>query len=411
MFWWLMRAGQAGGDDYKNYPLVIWLQGGPGASSTGFGNFAEIGPHYVNGSVRGNTWLKYANLLFIDNPVGTGYSYVTDQGAFARNNSQIAKDLVTLVKEFLKANPEFQQIPLTIFTESYGGKMTVGFALELQAAIKRKEVSLDLRSVALGDSWISPVDITASWAGYLYTMSLIDEKQKKELDLYVWKLRTAMREGQGEKATQLWADMENKVEDFTGGVDWYNIMKPDSSSQQYSRLSQSKNWRLARNKMSRSIYRHVTYINNGMSEDDALSELMNGQQMRHKLNIPDSVTWGGQSGDVFTSLSGDFMNPGVSDVERLLNSTGIHVVVYTAQLDLIVDTVGTESWMSQLRWDQITDFKKGQREPFATTAGIVKAYRKRHDRLSLYWILRAGHMVPSDQLDVSVAMLKDVLSL
>ena len=62
MFWWLMRAGQAGGDDYKNYPLVIWLQGGPGASSTGFGNFAEIGPHYVNGSVRGNTWLKYANL-------------------------------------------------------------------------------------------------------------------------------------------------------------------------------------------------------------------------------------------------------------------------------------------------------------------------------------------------------------
>uniref|UniRef100_A0AC11DT59 Serine carboxypeptidase 1 n=1 Tax=Ovis aries TaxID=9940 RepID=A0AC11DT59_SHEEP len=42
MFWWLYYAASS----YKNFtelPLIMWLQGGPGGSSTGFGNFEEIG--------------------------------------------------------------------------------------------------------------------------------------------------------------------------------------------------------------------------------------------------------------------------------------------------------------------------------------------------------------------------------
>ena len=46
------------------------LQGGPGASGVGFGNFMEIGPHDMFGRPRNTTWLKKANVLFIDNPVG-----------------------------------------------------------------------------------------------------------------------------------------------------------------------------------------------------------------------------------------------------------------------------------------------------------------------------------------------------
>lgn len=39
---------------------------------------------------RNTTWLQVANLLFIDNPVGTGYSYVDDVSKLATNNTQIA---------------------------------------------------------------------------------------------------------------------------------------------------------------------------------------------------------------------------------------------------------------------------------------------------------------------------------
>lgn len=107
MFWWLMKAGSAS-DSFKNYPLVIWLQGGPGASSVGFGNFGEIGPLDVQLRPRNNTWLRYANLLFIDNPVGTGYSYVTSEDAYVRNNTQIAVDLVAGLKGILEEVPDFQ---------------------------------------------------------------------------------------------------------------------------------------------------------------------------------------------------------------------------------------------------------------------------------------------------------------
>uniref|UniRef100_A0A8C7EQF0 Serine carboxypeptidase 1 n=1 Tax=Neovison vison TaxID=452646 RepID=A0A8C7EQF0_NEOVI len=43
MFWWLYYATNPC-KNFSELPLVMWLQGGPGGSSTGFGNFEEIGP-------------------------------------------------------------------------------------------------------------------------------------------------------------------------------------------------------------------------------------------------------------------------------------------------------------------------------------------------------------------------------
>ena len=51
--------------------------------------------------------LSVANLLFIDNPVGTGYSYVESKSAYATDVQQIADDLLTIFKVFINANPDF----------------------------------------------------------------------------------------------------------------------------------------------------------------------------------------------------------------------------------------------------------------------------------------------------------------
>lgn len=56
LFYWLFFT-QAPNTNPLDVPTVIWLQGGPGADSTGYGNFAEIGPLHINGSTRASSWV------------------------------------------------------------------------------------------------------------------------------------------------------------------------------------------------------------------------------------------------------------------------------------------------------------------------------------------------------------------
>jgi carboxypeptidase C (cathepsin A) len=64
----------------RNYPTILWLNGGPGSSSQ-TGNLQEIGPlqliRQFDVIIRQNnyTWANNYNLLFVDQPVGTGLSY------------------------------------------------------------------------------------------------------------------------------------------------------------------------------------------------------------------------------------------------------------------------------------------------------------------------------------------------
>ncbi|RZF45367.1 hypothetical protein LSTR_LSTR002810 [Laodelphax striatellus] len=56
-------------------PLLVWLQGGPGASSM-FAVFTENGPYVVDMakqkiSLRKSYWSQHFNVIYIDNPVGT----------------------------------------------------------------------------------------------------------------------------------------------------------------------------------------------------------------------------------------------------------------------------------------------------------------------------------------------------
>lgn len=260
--------------------------------------------------------------------------------------------------------------------------MAATFGVYLWQAIQRGEIEADFKAVALGNSWISPIDSTASWSDYLFSNSLIDYNEKKDLDQRMTKIRTELEKGNGYHATILWQQFQGYVKKYNGGIESYNIM---------SRIGPAMG----------------TY---GLVSDlkKSLNDLMNGP-IKKELKIPNHVTWGGQSFQVFSRNAEDFMKPVINDVEYLLDHTSVKVAVYTSQFDLIVDTIGTEVWVNGMNWKGKDGYRNATREIFSGEIGSPQAFVKKYGNFSFYWVLGAGHMIPADRLDISVEMLNDVI--
>ncbi|XP_061471320.1 retinoid-inducible serine carboxypeptidase [Rhineura floridana] len=398
MFWWLYYADNPT-QNFTQLPLIMWLQGGPGASGCGYGNFEEIGPLDSDLKPRRTTWLQAASVLFVDNPVGTGYSYVNDTLAYATDLCTVTSDMMVLLREFFNSRTEFQTIPFYIFSESYGGKMAAAIALELHKAIEARTIKCNFLGVALGDSWISPLDSVISWGPYLYSTSYLDDKGLKEVTTAAKKILDAMHKREFKLATLLWSKAEDIIEENTNGVNFYNILTRHTSS--VTALASVASETVPFLKL---FQRHVKH-----QSKDKLSDLMNGS-IRKKLKIiPDHVKWGGQSQDVFMNMAEDFMKHAIDIVDDLLEAN-ISVTVYNGQLDLIVCTIGQEAWLRKLKWPKMKQFSAQKWKPLYVGSASTEtaAFHKSYDNLDFFWILKAGHMVPADQGDMALKMVRMV---
>ncbi|XP_042361044.1 retinoid-inducible serine carboxypeptidase [Plectropomus leopardus] len=393
IFWWLYYADSPSAQ-YQQLPLLMWLQGGPGGSGSGFGNFEEIGPLNRDLEPRKSSWVQAASVLFVDNPVGTGFSYSDRPDGYATNVAMVASDMLVLLQHFFTERAEFQAIPFYIFSESYGGKMAAAISLELTRAIAQGTVKCNFAGVALGDSWISPLDSVMTWGPYLYTTSLLDDYGLADVSGAAEAVKQAVEQQQFDKATELWSVAETVVEQNTNGVNFYNILTQEPDEKCHSAAGE--------NFISLQTRRHICPLHS-----QSLSELMNGP-IRKKLGIiPQNVTWGGQAEDVFSNMAGDFMKPVVDIVDQLLTA-GVNVTVYNGQLDLIVDTMGQELWVKRLKWEGLPEFNKLRWTPLddPSSSGITGAFFKTYKNFAFYWILKAGHMIPSDQGPMALQMMK-----
>ena len=103
-------------------PFVVWLTGGPGCSST-LALLTENGPCSVNSdgvntSPNPNSWNNDANVLWLDQPAGVGFSYGTTNDG---DEVMVGEDAYYFLQHFFQAHPEYASQPLFIFGESYGG--------------------------------------------------------------------------------------------------------------------------------------------------------------------------------------------------------------------------------------------------------------------------------------------------
>ncbi|XP_045825337.1 serine carboxypeptidase-like 19 [Trifolium pratense] len=115
----------------KEDPLLLWLTGGPGCS--GFSGLAfEIGPitftinEEYNGSLpnlvlRQHSWTKVSNIIFLDLPAGTGFSYPKTETAVQQSTWKLVQNAHQFLRKWLIDHPKFLSNEVYIAGDSYSG--------------------------------------------------------------------------------------------------------------------------------------------------------------------------------------------------------------------------------------------------------------------------------------------------
>jgi carboxypeptidase C (cathepsin A) len=145
-------------------PLVIWLQGGPGCGSE-IAIFKEHGPYRLDPLAQGNpvrnkwSWNTIANMVYVDHPVGTGWSTAPKsrkkkQTRYNKTEEDMAKNFYIFLEGFLEKFPDLQGRDLYIAGESYAGHFLPNIAAQLN--IKGNK-SMNLKGLIIGNGMLNPV--------------------------------------------------------------------------------------------------------------------------------------------------------------------------------------------------------------------------------------------------------------
>ncbi|PIA45950.1 hypothetical protein AQUCO_01600299v1 [Aquilegia coerulea] len=187
LFYWFFEAVE----QPSSKPIVLWLQGGPGCSSIALGQAEEIGPFHVNADgkslyVNPYSWNQVANILFLDSPVGTGFSYTNDPSELLTNGDQRTADdsLVFLLKWFERF-PQYKGRDFYITGESYAGHFIPQLA---QAIVSYKwsaqERSINLKGYMVGNALTDDFNDHAGVSEFLWSTGLISDQTYKLRKIY-----------------------------------------------------------------------------------------------------------------------------------------------------------------------------------------------------------------------------------
>lgn len=118
----------------------------------------EVGPLRLvpggNGQLREveGAWNEYTNLLFIDQPAGTGYSYV-NTNHYLHELPEMAAQVVEFLKNWYKVFPEYSHQDTYLGGESYAGQYIPYIA---DAILKTTVLPTRLSGLLIGNGWVDP---------------------------------------------------------------------------------------------------------------------------------------------------------------------------------------------------------------------------------------------------------------
>jgi len=375
LFWWYFPAQN--GD--KNAPLLLWLQGGPGGASL-FGLFSEMGPLELKSPLgpatqRPTHWNKEYAMIFIDNPVGAGFSFTTEDAGYATNTKvDVAKDLWVCMLQFYTIFDDVAANDFYITGESYGGHYVPAFGAYIHAMNQQAgDRKINLKGVAIGDGWIDPVNQVKGYADLVFNFGLASVSEKEVVQEYVDRIEGAILLGDTTSAFNIWDEMlngdiypyANYFHNITGSNDYDNVLRINApeSFEYYSSF------------VNQASVRKAIHVGNATLND--------GSQCEKHL-VP----------DVMRSLK--------SELAILMEN--YKVLVYSGALDIIIGAALTELFLPTIEWSGSEEFIASKKIIWSVNseiAGYVNSVRN-----FTYVIVRnGGHILPYDQPENCLDMI------
>ncbi|KAK7994430.1 hypothetical protein PG991_016018 [Apiospora marii] len=377
-------------------PLVTWFNGGPGCSSM-IGLFQEHGPcQFYNNetepSLNPYSWNNYANMLYVDQPIGTGFSYGSDP---VNSTVTAAPYVWNLLQAFYASFPEYACRDFGIFTESYGGHYGPEFAHYIQAqnaAIDAGAATgekLQLKAVGINNGWFDSTIqeragiefaagnsyrplINASTAAQLY--DVFETRCKPALDKCV---ATGGDAACADADSICIREIDNPIAAITD-FDTYDIRQP-----------------------SKDAFPPETYVDY-LHRPDVMRKIGAKVQYQECPNAPYEKF--SRTGDVNETTDARSFLDTLSEVVR----TGIQVLLWAGDADYICNWMGGLHVADAVAYPNTTQFNEAGMEPYEV-AGVAKGTFKTAGNLSFLRVFEAGHEVPYYQPEASLQVFMQVM--
>jgi carboxypeptidase D len=351
------------------------------------GALMEIGPYRVKegGKLVYNegSWDEFANLLFVDNPVGTGFSYV-DTDSYLHELQEMADQFITFLEKWFALFPEYEHDDLYIAGESYAGQHIPYIAQSIVNRNKGKKTDQhhwNLKGLLIGNGWISPIDHYQTYLPFAYAENIIA--------------------GGSEEAKRVEAQEANCMAGLSkpGGMDRVDTTTCEAVLSTLLDVT-------IKDKKCLNMYdiRLQEDDTCGASWPPDLSDVtpyLRREDVKAAIHInPDKRTgWTECSGAVSANFRARNSKPSIQLLPGLLEA-GIPIVLFSGAKDLICNHFGTEQFISKMAWSGGTGFEiaPGVWAPKrdwtfeGQPAGIYQEARN----LTYVLFYNASHMVPFD---------------
>ncbi|XP_041972254.1 venom serine carboxypeptidase-like [Aricia agestis] len=347
-------------------PVVLWLQGGPGASSL-LGLFVENGPIVVteNGlTARKYHWALENNLIYIDNPVGSGFSFTGEDDGYCDDEACVARDLYNCLQQFFDLFPQLRSREFYVTGESYAGKYIPSLAMEIHDQNQQNDKKINLRGLAMGNAYCDPIN-QIDYGNYLYQHGLLDDKQR---ELFLRQQQEIIDETKAENWVEAGILLDRLIDGALTNFSYF-----------------------------RNYTGFQTYYNFLKTNDDVdvplFLKMLDNDATRRSVHVG-NLSFNTEAQLVQVHLAADMLQSVAPMISALLDS--YRILIYNGQLDIIVAYPLTENFLRHLKFSSAEEYEVAPRKIWRVNDDIAGYYKKAGNLIEVM-VRNAGHMVPMDQ--------------